>query len=226
MLKPTAPSRLPASLARRLQAIPERVVLCRDVDRLYAEARRRAAEHRLAIQHGEEDSVASEHLASCARCQRLYSVLESALLEPPQPLPQHLLPSLVGLSQQPSWSPPRWLRDVRYAAAACLLFAFSLTFVVEESAATLRVAKDSMGATTTVLAESFRSREGARDDVRSRRRWEIFFEKAYLGARYGVSRLEASAREFTNETLREFQVQGRMLSHQYRSHLEGEPHGE
>ena len=224
MLTPKPPTPLPAALTRRLQAIPRLVVVCRDVDRLYAEARRRAAP-KSTTPDPTPDPPAAEHLASCAHCRQLYGVLESALREPRQPLPQHLVPRLAALADRPSWTPPRWLRDARYAAAACLLLAASLTFVVEDAAAGLKEARGSMAATTAALTETMRTRT---EEVRPLSHWEGLatgLEEFYSENRHRASRLESSWREFNNNTLREFEAIGRRLSQPFQSPPEGEPHG-
>lgn len=116
---------LPAALQDRLRIIPQQMVVCRDVDRGWAElARQELAPGTAAgLRH---------HLARCERCAAVYATLETAVLEPPRPLPGTLTFRLhaLGRSPAPKARVPAFVRDIRYAAAASYLGALLVMFVV------------------------------------------------------------------------------------------------
>jgi hypothetical protein len=171
-LAPDVRRPLPTNLAERLRAIPESTFSCDATEALYAEARRRATGR------GSGGGAAAQHLERCTACRRLYGVLEDTLLEAPRPLPSTLRASLNTLATP--WAPPRWLRDVRYAAAVCLLLASSLTFVVGDAAAALRRAEDTVRTVRTTVGDS----------TLTGGRWESF--EAHLASLYREGRLWTS----------------------------------
>ena len=150
MLKDPHRRPLPESLRARLQAIPRRVVVCRDRERLYAAAR--------AAAHGERpEPAAAEHLASCDRCRTLYGTLRAAFEEtPPAPTPT-LFDRLKGIARgvEPL---PAWIADGRWATAACLLLAVVLTALAGDSAATFRDASSAVETRAAAWAETGESR--------------------------------------------------------------------
>ncbi len=147
MLKDHRP--LPESLRARLKAIPRRVVVCRDRERLYAAAR--AAARGLEV-----EPAAAEHLASCRDCRTLYGTLSAAFAErPPAPTPG-LFGRLKGIARgvEPL---PAWIADGRWATAACLLLAVVLTAMAGDSAALFRDASSAVetrAATWTEVGEN------------------------------------------------------------------------
>jgi hypothetical protein len=212
----TPPSTLPPGLTRRLQAIPQQVVLCRDIERLYAEARNRAAKRT----NGEapamaREPAASEHLTNCSRCQHLYNVLSSVLLEPPQPLPQRLFPRLTALAQRPSCPPSRWLQDARYAAAVCVLIATLLTLVVEDATAAFVEVRGSVQVAAAGLARTVQPTSGG-DSVQALFEGVIVsLEKNYLDSRQRISRLESSWRTLAHETFIGLEAKSQRLFQKY-----------
>ena len=205
-------SALPTGLASRLRSIPENTVLCRDVDRLYRASRRRAAGD---SDPATLDRAALDHLASCSRCRKLYGVLESALLETPLPLPDTLEPRLVAVQRANPWVPPGWIRDVRYAAAACLLLAATLSFAVGDASAAFQRARSTLNEHTVNLVEVGEER---RETTWKRITQDMaeLSEEAYVQGRQGLHRFNASWRELTHLALRELEAAGHRFSRQLR----------
>ena len=183
---------LPRNLTQRLRAIPEssfsrnHTGSCDSTDALYAEARRRAEGR------GSGSGAAAKHFENCASCRRLYGVLEHTLLENPSPLPQALRASLHKLAKP--WAPPRWLRDARYAAAACMLLASSLTFVVGDATAALERAEDTVRSVRATVRES----------PLPEPRWEPFedyISPLYRGSRQQISEIRSDLYRLGHKTL-------------------------
>jgi|GEM_PF-4368608 hypothetical protein len=116
---------LPATLQDRLRIIPQQMVVCRDVDRGWAELAREE------LAPGAAAGL-RDHLACCERCATVYATLEAAVLEPPRPLPGTLTFRLHGVprSRPAKARVPAFIRDIRYAAAASYLGALLVMFVV------------------------------------------------------------------------------------------------
>jgi hypothetical protein len=105
---------LPESLRSRLLSLPQELVLCRDVDRQWAE-----------LLAGELEEAKAQglrrHAADCQRCGLLLATLGTAR-EDREPIPKALLTRLrVPLrARRPA---PWWVVDVRFALAASYLVA-------------------------------------------------------------------------------------------------------
>lgn len=115
-----------AALLERLRALPQQVVLCRDIDRRWNElletddsVRRAPAE--LATLRG--------HVDACERCQTVFAALATAADLPRLELPAKLvfrLPAVARQLPRQQLQLPRSLREPRWALAASLLMALAL----------------------------------------------------------------------------------------------------
>lgn len=118
-------------LRQRLRAIPHQEVTCRDDVRLYRATLRRAMPDRC-----ESDPPAQGHLEACARCRDLYGTLYCAMVPEHRSMPGRLARRIGSIARHPERLLPLWIRDTRYAAAACYLLA-SLTLTLAEDASAL-----------------------------------------------------------------------------------------
>lgn len=141
MLKDAVNQRpLPEGLRQKLRDIPRREVVCRDVERLYRSTRSEA--------HGErakdEDRAARRHLAECPRCRELYATLHAAFAAAPRPVPKRLTRRLRAIARHPEQLLPLWIRDTRYAAAACYLAASLTLALAGDASAVFRVTTETV----------------------------------------------------------------------------------
>ncbi len=148
---------LPEALRQRLQEIPRREAVCRDVERLYRATLRRA---RSASGHdaARRDAAVDRHLESCARCREVYGTLFLALAEARRPLPARLASRLSALARKPETRLPLWIADVRYAAAVCYLVAALALGFAGDASALLRGATDAVGSKAQEWTASGESR--------------------------------------------------------------------
>lgn len=148
-----AKSPLPASLRRRLLAIPEERVSCRDVERLYEATWQRAW-------NGEaDDADVADHLAGCARCRALYGTLGASFRVPRRAMPHALFQRLRAIVERPRL--PLVVRDSRLAVAASALLAASLTLFMGDPTALFRSTAATLSSQAAVLAEEGAERRQA-----------------------------------------------------------------
>lgn len=147
--------RLPASLRRRLLDIPRREVRCGDVDRLYQAALFRADPE---SGRGERDTAAMHHLTACSRCRNLYGTLQSALVPERRPLPARLARRLSSVARHPERLVPIWIRDTRYAAAACYLLTTLTLALAKDASAVLRETTETVSTTAVVWVDAGENR--------------------------------------------------------------------
>lgn len=150
MLKDYAHQRpLPEGLRQKLRAIPRQEVVCRDVERLYRATRSRA--HEAAE---DSDGAAHRHLEGCARCSELYGTLDAAFATRPRPMPQRLTRRLAAIARHPEQLLPLWIRDTRYAAAACYLAASLTLALAGDASAIFRQATASVSTKAQTLVDA------------------------------------------------------------------------
>ncbi|MCB1033154.1 MAG: hypothetical protein KDD47_04895 [Acidobacteria bacterium] len=111
---------VPSGLEERLRRIPNEVLLCRDIDRLWAPLLSDELEASL-------DQRCRDHIGGCPRCHRLVSVLREAREAPEEPR-EAFLRELRAIPRRPSVvrhrsEAPWWVLDLRYAAALCYALA-------------------------------------------------------------------------------------------------------
>ncbi|MEM7353549.1 MAG: hypothetical protein AAF657_22315 [Acidobacteriota bacterium] len=134
-------------LRERLRDIPRHEVTCRDEDRLYRATRRAAQRGEVPWNDGEkspssapdadaDDHAARHHLRTCSRCRDLYGTLYCAMVPEHQPMSQRLARRIGSIARHPERLLPPWIRDTRYAAAACYLLA-SLTLALADDASAI-----------------------------------------------------------------------------------------
>ncbi len=144
---------LPADLRSRLEAIPEQVTLCRDLDRLWA--------HWLAGELEPRDAARlAEHRGSCARCRAVLAALAAARAAAAVSLPEALRLRLRRLPEQIRRRAPFWLVDVRYALVVSYLLAVFAFKATGEPARLVVAAAEPLKAATDELA---RAQEGLRE---------------------------------------------------------------
>lgn len=182
---------MPARLRARLRAIPMQSITCRETDRLYAAARRKAA-------GGNTDETAAEHLESCDHCAALYGTLRSVFSEKLPPAPRGLVERLKDIGRSPGQRLPIWIADTRYATAACILLTLLLSSFAGEAAAVLRGASETVSSHTAVWAE-----EG---ESRSRRMWNSTsgaLQASYEKSREQLGSFAESCEELARGTIRD-----------------------
>ncbi len=205
---------LPESLHRKLRAIPERTVVCRDVDRLYGTTLEQAAGN------ATNDSAAARHLQSCGRCRRLYGTLRSAMESRRRTLPGALAYRLRSLARQPEHLLPVWITDARYATAACWLLAGFLALFAGDAAALFRDSSEVVSSHTTAWAE--RGEEG------SQRLWEAAAVCLEDGLGKGREKIELYGAPFEVlffDTLQLIETTRDELTIEPLSAIQGEPDG-
>lgn len=180
---------LPGALRHRLLAIPRREMTCREHDRLYRAALERSGHRPADATERGAGEAAERHLASCARCRELCETLESAFAAEPVPAPNKLLRRLSALARHPEQLLPWWIRDGRYAAAACYLVAALALTLAEDASAVLR-------STTAAVSTRAQQLTTAGED-RSVEAWYSFSESLNRG--WGESRLRAERYAATGE---------------------------
>ncbi len=143
------PRPMPAGLRSRLRNIPQLEVTCRDVERLYREARRRAG---APTEHADRDSASEQHLATCERCREVYGTLQCAFEPERLTIPVRLARRLTDIAQHPERLIPLWISDTRYAAAACYLLATMTLAVADDASALLRGTTESVSSRVGIWA--------------------------------------------------------------------------
>lgn len=144
---------LPNNLRQRLRDIPRREVTCRDEERLYRTALSRAVPER-----AECDPAAERHLATCARCGDLYGALHCAFISERRPLPSRLARRLESIARHPERLLPLWIRDTRYAAAACYLLSALTLALAEDASARFRQTTETVSTRAAVWADAGETR--------------------------------------------------------------------
>jgi hypothetical protein len=202
---------LPASLRSRLRSIPQQVATCRDVDRLYAAARRRAAGR-------PPEPATAAHLAACDRCRTLYGTLESAFSERLPPPPPGLVAALKEIVRRPERLLPQWIAEPRLATAACILMTVLLSSMAADAAALFRDAGDAVSAQAAEWAEEGQSR--------SHRMWQstvTAITTSHATSRERLAGFAESCQTFFDETVRIF---GSITQLQIKKTDGGPSHGE
>lgn len=151
-LQPTPGVAMPPGLQRRLAAIAILPADCAEVDRRYSESGRAP---NVGADPSEGTADRDQHLLSCERCRKVYGLLASACSAAQAPLPTALRLRL-QLRTEPVPKLPPWIRDSRYAAAACYGLTFFLLFLAGDSSARFRDTVDRVG---TRASEVFRDGE-------------------------------------------------------------------
>ncbi|MEM7585563.1 MAG: hypothetical protein AAF560_19390 [Acidobacteriota bacterium] len=143
------PRPMSARLRDRLREIPRHEVTCRDVERLYREAKRQAG---AATEDREPDPASAQHLASCERCRVTYGTLQCAFEPERLAMPTRLARRLGEIAKRPERLVPVWISDTRYAAAACYLVATLTLAVTDNASAVLSEATQNMTSRVSVWA--------------------------------------------------------------------------
>ncbi len=212
---------LPGGLRQRLSAIPRQVVVCRDVDRLYAAARRQAFD-------GEMEPAAEAHLATCERCRTLYATLGSAFAEMQRPAPPRLAARLRHIGRHPEALLPVWVRDSRYAAAACFLLTVIMMSLAGDASARFRSTTETVSTQAATWTEA--------GEVRGRAVWGTFTAAVAAGYDDGRRRTEQgfdrsreqlrdaaeSSERFVHDVIRDLES---TWKHQQETDNEGDPDG-
>lgn len=143
---PRARRPLPAGLRSRLRDIPRREVSCRDEERLYLSALHRATGR------GVADPAATHHLETCQRCRDLTLTLQCGFTAETRPLSQRLAHRLTSIARHPQKLLPLWIRDTRYAAAACYVLAALTLGLAEDASAVFRETTETVSTKTVTWA--------------------------------------------------------------------------
>ena len=192
-LEPAADDRggeMSAALRDRLKSIPRTVAVCRDRNRLYQMARRRA-------RGGAEDASMIHHLTECERCAELYETLATTFEEPLPPPSGKLVADLRSIAGRPANLLPEWITDSRYATAACVLLAMFLTVFADDSAARLADTTSRVGSRTSVWIKT--------SQEMGRALWDSMateLDESYLKSQEHLQDFGESCKELFHETVR------------------------
>jgi len=202
---------LPASLRCRLRSIPQQMTICRETDRLYAAARRRAAGH-------PPEPAAAEHLAACDRCRTLYGTLQSAFSKSSAPPPPQLIAGLKRIARPSGRRLPDWIAEPRLATAACILMTVLLSSLASDAAALFRDAGGAVSVKATEWAEE--------SGNRGRRMWQAALAStatSYETSRELLADFTKSSEVFFHQTVRIF---GSITEPNKKTSDGGHPNGE
>lgn len=228
---------MPAGLRSRLRGIPRHEVTCRDTERLYREARRRAgvvmqpsqndrtdandriSERDTAREHdpaSERDPASEQHLASCERCSEIYGTLQCALEPERLAMSARLARRLTELAKHPQRLVPLWISDARYAAAACYLLAAMTLTVADDASAVLRGTTESLSNRVGVWATT--------GEARRSRVWDVVSSSLEQRLETGWNRAESyreASERWLSEAYRDIESTTRELIPDHDRSVEG-----